>query len=224
MATSSPAPVLLNGNQFHAYNPVGIKAKWLAEAADLKTRLELPLDGVSETVLLHWFGEDLDRIGLLVYALHRVVPTHLARELTIGSFRTDFAWACIEADLKPLVGFIEVEHALRDSLFKQKTRIAPYIGDSFLSGFSQLIDWCSFGRGQATTDPQVSAVVGKTPGPVHYYFSLVVGQDRFIPGQLEEDRFDWWKGNLKLGQGTTISTYTDIQIAAAMYARTHGAG
>jgi len=214
----------INGNIFHRFSPVDLVQTWSTEAAALDTLLNSKSGGIDESTLLRWFGESIDRIALLVYAMEKVVPTHIAREMTIGGFRTDFGWAQVTATEAPSVGFVEIEHAKADSLFVKKTRSTPYIGNSFLQGYSQLVDWASFGNADARNDSKISAVVGKHPEPVNYHFCLVVGQQRFIPGQQELDRFRWWQQHLRVNNHTKIKTYSDIPPAALSYAAACKAG
>jgi hypothetical protein len=149
----------------------------------------------------------VDRIALLVYALYRIVPTHVARELTVGDFRADFGWADVDPAVDPTIGLIELENCERDTLFTQKKRKAPYLGTRFLAGFSQLVDWCAFGQAQARADAAISAVLGARHQNVSYVFALVAGDHRFAGDLLSRARLQWWDAHVQLGHGTLTRTF-----------------
>lgn len=212
-ANAAVATTRVRANQFHPFlfdaTKVSLWKADLADFADLISSLNAP-NGVAEKVMLHWFGASVDRIALLVYAIHRIVPTHVARELTIGSFRADFGWADITPDVEPTIGLIELEDCLPKTLFQKKTRKAPYFGSRFLGGFGQLVDWCSFGQGQAKVDASISALLGSDYSRASYVFALVAGDQRFSSDALSQTRLQWWRDNLQLGHGTTTATFDQV--------------
>lgn len=163
--------------------------------------------GVGETALLKWFGVSVERIALLAYAIHGIVPTHVARELTIGDFRADFGWAEVDPDVDPTVGLIELENCEPKTLFEKKTRKAPYLGNRFLGGFGQLVDWCAFGQGQAKSDATISALLGTQHVNASYVFALVAGDRRFSNDALSQTRLQWWRDNVQVGHGTSTATF-----------------
>ena len=145
-----------------------------------------------------------------MYALYRIVPTHVARELTVGDFRADFGFADVDPDVSPTIGLIELENCQPNTLFSQKQCKAPYLRSRFLGGFGQLVDWCAFGQSQASTDATMSAVLGPRHQNVRYVFALVAGDQRFSVDALSMQRKQWWDANVKLGSGTVIHTFDDI--------------
>lgn len=177
------------------------------------TRLISPAiapNGVDEQTLLNWFGGAVERIALLVYGLYRIVPTHVARELTVGNFRADYGWADVDPAVDPTVGFIELESCEPNTLFTPKGRSAPYLGSRFLAGFGQLVDWCAFGQGDASADAKISAVLGARHQKVAYLFALLAGDQRFASDALSQMRMQWWDANLKLGHGTITRTFDKL--------------
>lgn len=205
------APALVGAGVFHQLTLQGAAQKWLVEIASLEGLLATGVSagvGVFETALLHWFGHSLERIALLAYATHGIVPTHVAREMTLGTFRADFAWISIDTNAAPVVCFVELEEARPDTLFRQGTRIAPYIGRKFLDGFSQLVDWCCFGHGEAKNHPLVAAVLGNNNRTVSYNFSLIAGLDDFANNAALQHRLEWWRRNIIVGDGTTTLTFS----------------
>jgi len=207
------ASSIINANQFHAFNfdPAAL-AIWNRDLAALGTLISASAapNGVGETALLKWFGASAARIALLAYAIHGVVPTHVARELKIGDFRADFGWAEIDPDVDPTVGLIELENCEPNTLFEQKARAAPYLGSRFLGGFSQLVDWCAFGQGNAESDAKISVLLGHQQTNASYVYALVAGDRRFSSDSLSERRLRWWRENIKLGHGTTTSTFDQV--------------
>lgn len=169
-------------------------------------------NGVKEPVLLAWFGASVDRMALLAYALHGIIPTHVARELYIGDFRADFGWADIDPDVEPTVGLIELENCEPKTLFEKKKRKAPYLGSRFLGGFGQLIDWCAFGQGQAKSDAAISVLLGTRYLNLNasYVFALVAGDRRFSNDALSQARLRWWRENMQVGHGTTTMTFDQV--------------
>jgi hypothetical protein len=221
LATAKPAksrsPTLtkkrIAANKFHPFHfDNTTPALWKAELAAFGTLISPAAapNGVKEKVLLAWFGASIERIALLAYALYRIVPTHVARELTVGDFRSDFAFADVDPSVYPTIGLIEIEDCQPNTLFVQKGRKAPYLGSRFLGGFGQLVDWCAFGRGQADSDATISAVLGGHNQNVSYTFALVAGDQRFSVDSLSKQRMQWWDANIKLGNDTVTRTFDDI--------------
>ena len=141
-AANPPVPILVGAGQFWSAPKANLAFTWATDLADFEQLINPALNpkGLDEDTLLKWFGATTHRMALLPFALTGIPPTHVARELTIGRFRVDFAWASIQPGLKPNFGFIELQDALGDTLFRSGTRQVPYIGRSFLDGFSQLAD------------------------------------------------------------------------------------
>ncbi|WP_155754141.1 hypothetical protein [Burkholderia vietnamiensis] len=217
-AASAPkASRRITGNKFHAFQlDQTILKRWEADWDTFKSMIwdsSTPAKPVSvgETALLRWFGESVERIALMVYAIHKIVPTHVARELTIGDFRADFAWAEVDADVDATVGLIEFENCEPKTLFEQKNRKAPYLGSRFLDGFGQLVDWCAFGYDRASTDSRISTLLGTKHTNAAYVFSLVAGHREFSNDKLALVRLQWWDNNLKLGHGTITRTFDQVE-------------
>lgn len=213
-ATKAPGTkARIDANIFHDFifdkNTLPTWKTELAAFENLISPASAP-NGVAEKVMLAWFGASIDRIALLVYALYRIVPTQVARELTVGDFRSDFAWIDNDATVNPTVGLIELENCEPSTLFVQKTRKAPYLGSRFLGGFGQLVDWCAFGQAQASTDATISAVLGARHQNVSYEFALVAGDQRFASDALSQRRMQWWNANVKLGGGTVTRTFDHV--------------
>ncbi|MTW04814.1 Shedu immune nuclease family protein [Pseudoduganella ginsengisoli] len=210
---AASATACIAANTFHLFNfdsrtlPI-----WKAELAAFKALISPAAapNGVDEQTLLDWFGASVERIALLVYALYRIVPTHVARELTIGNFRADYGWADVDPAVDPTVGLIELENCEPSTLFVQKGRTAPYLGNRFLGGFGQLVDWCAFGRTAANADAKISAVLGARHHSAAYVYALVAGDQRFASDALSQMRMQWWHENLKLGQGTVTRTFDKL--------------
>jgi hypothetical protein len=206
-------PSLIHPNRFHPFHfDPRTLPQWKMDLADLQNAISpthAP-NGVQEAVLLRWFGVSIDRIALLAYSLHGIVPTHVARELTVGCFRADFAWAEVDPDVDPTVGLIEIENCEATTLFEQKSRKAPYLGSRFLGGFGQLVDWCAFGQGLARTDAAISALLGPHHANASYVFGLVAGHRRFASDALSQQRMQWWKENMQVGHGTSTSTFDSV--------------
>jgi len=201
--------------KFHPFKVSRGAAIWKTELNKLARLLKDGVTsgkGVGEKELLAWFGENANRMALLAYATSNVVPTHVAREVIIGGFRADFAWICKEPNASPIVCFVEIEGALPTTLFrkKKKGRIEPYIGDKFLDGFSQLVDWCSFGRALAETHPLVGDVLNNDTRAISYRYSLIAGIDDFMQNASLHRRLMWWHDNIKLGHGTETLTFTAL--------------
>ncbi len=214
MATTTvKAKPRIAANKFHPFTFDASKVRqWktdLVDFADLISPAKAP-NGVGETALLKWFGVSVDRIALLVFATHGIVPTHVARELTVGDFRADFGWAEVDPDVDPTVGLIELENCEPKTLFEKKTRKAPYLGGRFLGGFGQLVDWCSFGQANAKTDATISTLLGPNHPNTSYVFALVAGDRRFSNDALSETRLRWWRENLQVGHGTSTATFDQI--------------
>ena len=214
MATATAtASSRISANRFHpfAFGATTVR-QWKTDLADFASLISPTIapKGIGETALLKWFGASVDRIALLAYAIHRIVPTHVARELTIGDFRADFGWAEVDPDVDPTVGLIELENCEPKTLFEKKARKAPYLGSRFLGGFGQLVDWCAFGQAQARTDATISALLGSGHSNASYVFALVAGDRRFSNDALSETRLRWWRDNLQVGHGTSTVTFDQI--------------
>lgn len=205
---------MIAANVFHAFADTDLETKWSAELTVLDSWLKgsVAIGGIGERALLNWFGAAEVRIAMLAFGLTGIVPTHVARELTIGRFRTDFTWATIDPDARPLVGLIELENAESNTLFEKKARAIPHIGSRFLGGFGQLVDWCAFGSADAQIDPNISAVIGAHPrsGETEYRFDLVAGLDAFAADPLSRSRLSWWNQNILVGRGTQTVTFTRL--------------
>jgi len=211
--TVASATACIAANTFHPFNfDSSTLPIWKAELLAFTTLISPAAapNGVDEQTLLDWFGASIERISLLVYALYRIVPTHVARELTIGNFRADYGWADVDPTVDPTVGLIELENCEPSTLFTQKARTAPYLGSRFLGGFGQLVDWCAFGRADASVDAKISAVLGARHHKVTYLFALVAGDQRFASDALSQMRMQWWDANLKLGHGTVTRTFDKL--------------
>lgn len=193
------------------FNPAAV-TQWGVDLADLDHMISSVTapNGVDETTLLNWFGATVERIALLAYALHSIVPTHVARELTIGDFRADFGWADLDPSVNATVGLIELEPCEPTTLFQQKKRKAPYLGARFLGGFGQLVDWCSFGQAQAATDASISKLLGPQHVNARYVFAVVAGHHRFFNDNLSQRRMQWWNDNVKIGHGTSTATFDEV--------------
>lgn len=171
--------------------------------------------GLGEQGLLDWFGENVYRTALLAVGTKSAIPSHVARELRVGNFRADFAWISLTDDARPMVALVELEGALESTLFHKKpNRDAPYIGAKFLEGFSQLVDWCAFGKGEAESHAGIARVLRNDKRTPLYNFTLVAGSDYFLGDKALEKRMIWWHQNVKLGDDTTASTYEDISSRA----------
>jgi hypothetical protein len=207
------AEICIEANKFHVFEfDSTTLPKWKIELVAFETLIS-PLVapyGIGEAALLAWFGASVERVALLVYALYRIVPTHVARELTVGSFRSDFGWADVNLALEPTIGLIELENCEPNTLFTKRKRKAPYLGNRFLTGFGQLVDWCAFGQAEASTDATISAVLGARHQNVAYLFALVAGDQRFANDALSHKRLQWWEANLKLGNGTVTRTFDKV--------------
>lgn len=211
--TIATASSRISANTFHPFAFVATTVRqWKTDLADFASLISPTIapNGVGESALLKWFGASVDRIAMLAYAIHRIVPTHVARELTIGDFRADFGWAEVDPDVDPTVGLIELENCEPKTLFEKKARKAPYLGSRFLGGFGQLVDWCAFGQAQARTDATISALLGPNHSNASYVFALVAGDRRFSNDALSETRLRWWRDNLQVGHGTSTVTFDQI--------------
>lgn len=214
MATGATKALLrIPGNTFHAFHfDATTLPKWnvdLVEFIKMISPAAAP-NGVGEPALLKWFGASVERIALLAYAIHGIIPTHVARELTIGDFRADFGWAEVDRDVDPTVGLIELENCEPKTLFRTKKRKAPYLGSRFLDGFGQLVDWCAFGQGQAKSDAAISVLLGTQHLNASYVFALVAGDRRFSNDALSQARLRWWRENMQVGHGTTTVTFDQV--------------
>ena len=211
--TIATASSRISANTFHpfAFGATTVR-QWKTDLADFASLISPTIapNGVGESALLKWFGASVDRIAMLAYAIHRIVPIHVARELTIGDFRADFGWAEVDPDVDPTVGLIELENCEPKTLFEKKARKAPYLGSRFLGGFGQLVDWCAFGQAQARTDATISALLGPNHSNASYVFALVAGDRRFSNDALSETRLRWWRDNLQVGHGTSTVTFDQI--------------
>lgn len=214
MATrTTKAPGRIPANTFHPFHfDSKTPPQWKADLAAFAALISPAVapNGVGETALLKWFGASAERIALLAYAIHGIVPTHVARELTIGDFRADFGWAEVDPDVDPTVGLIELENCEPKTLFEKKARKAPYLGSRFLGGFGQLVDWCAFGQGQAKSDATISTLLGSQHANASYVFALVAGDRRFSSDALSEARLRWWRENMQVGHGTTTATFDQV--------------
>lgn len=200
-------------NIFHRFDfNAGTLPQWEAALSKFSVLISPATspEGVGETKLLQWFGASAERIALLAYAMHGIVPTHVARELTIGDFRADFGWAEVDPDVDPTVGLIELENCEPKTLFETKQRKAPYLGNRFLNGFGQLVDWCAFGQGQARSDAAISRLLGAQHMNASYVFALVAGDRRFSNDALSQMRLRWWRENMQVGHGTTTVTFDQV--------------
>ncbi|MGU3778992.1 Shedu anti-phage system protein SduA domain-containing protein [Burkholderia metallica] len=214
-ASGGAAPIA--GNLFHPFDFKGATtARWRSDWTTFKSMIwsastpSTPIS-VGETALLTWFGGSVERIAMMVYAIHKIVPTHVARELEIGDFRADFAWASIDPDADATVGFIELENCLEKTIFEKKKRKAPYLGERFLGGFGQLVDWCAFGQNQAQADATISTLLGPKFDNARYVYSLVAGHRAFWNDALSLRRMNWWAANMSLGSGTTTLTFDQLE-------------
>lgn len=189
------------------------------EADDLEALLAtIPTsgNGIVEGDLLAWFGENVYRTALLACGTLNAIPSHVARELTVGNFRADFAWIGLSDKARPVVMLIELEGALHDTLFHtKKNRKSPYFGEKFLEGFSQLVDWCAFGKSQAEFNPTIAQVIQNDPRTPSYRFALVAGSDHFLKDRSLESRMMWWQSNIKLGEDTSTVTFEEISNRAS---------
>jgi hypothetical protein len=114
----------LAANTFHVLKQQGpITPSWKHTIKQLENELSSAINpkGVAEQPLLDFFGATIENTALLVFGLHGVVPTHVAREFRLNEFRSDFAWIALDEHAKPMVGFIELEPALEDTLFSEYT-------------------------------------------------------------------------------------------------------
>lgn len=214
MASSKPKkPQTVAANAFHPFSfDATTLPQWKADLDAFGTLISVATApaGVGETALLKWFGASVERIALLAYAIHGILPTHVARELTIGDFRADFGWAEVDPAVDATVGLIELENCEPSTLFEKKKRKAPYLGTRFLGGFGQLVDWCAFGQAQAKADAAISLVLGPQHANASYVFALVAGDRRFSNDALSQARLQWWRENMQIGHGTTTVTFDQV--------------
>lgn len=204
---------IIAANTFHPFNfDATTLPQWKADLAAFSLLISAAAapHGVGETALLQWFGASVERIALLAYAIHGILPTHVARELTIGDFRADFGWAEVDPAVDATVGLIELENCEAKTLFEKKKRKAPYLGARFLGGFGQLVDWCAFGQAQAKSDASISLVLGLQHMNASYVFALVAGHRRFSSDVLSQTRLQWWRENMQVGHGTTTVTFDQV--------------
>jgi hypothetical protein len=207
----------LTANKLHSFPQTYVVPSWKHAIKLLEDEFSVAKHprGVAERPLLDFFGASVENIALLVFGLHGVMPTYVAREFELGHFRSDFAWIALDDQSKPLVGFIELEPALEDTLFKtSRSRNAPYLGDRFLGGFGQLVDWCAFGRGEAALDPKISPLLGANGYQAIYLYGLVAGLDRFALDRLSHNRLTWWQQNIAIGNGTCFKTFSQLLLDA----------
>ncbi|MFM2088221.1 MAG: hypothetical protein RLZZ237_3090 [Pseudomonadota bacterium] len=200
-------------NTFHPFNfDATTLPQWKGDLAAFSLLISAAAapHGVGETALLKWFGASVERIALLAYAIHGILPTHVARELTIGNFRADFGWAEVDPAVDATVGLIELENCEAKTLFEKKKRKAPYLGARFLGGFGQLVDWCAFGQAQAKSDASISLVLGSQYMNASYVFALVAGHRRFSSDVLSQTRLQWWRENMQVGHGTSTVTFDQV--------------
>lgn len=211
--TKTTSSTIIPENEFQTvrFGP-DMVAIWQTDLSALENLLSAATspNGVDERKLLGWFGSSTERIALLAYALHGIIPTHVARELRVGNFRTDFAWAEVDPDADSTVGLIELEDCKPTTLFEQRARKAPYFGKRFLGGFAQLVDWCAFGQAQAKSDPAISSLLGPCHANASYVFGLVAGHRRFADDALSQARLDWWHANIHVGHGRSIVTFDKL--------------
>lgn len=208
LAATAPAANTFHSFAFDAHAVQRLQQELLAFSS-LISAAKAP-DGVGEEALLAWFGASVDRMALLVICAHNIVPTHVARELQIGRFRADFGWACIDTMADPVVGMIELEPCERDTLFQKRQRSTPYLGERFLGGFAQLVDWCAFGYADACEDPAISSLIGPAYDRTAYVYALVAGDRRFASDGLSKRRLDWWADHIKLGRGTQMKSFDQL--------------
>ncbi|WP_153856816.1 hypothetical protein [Stenotrophomonas sp. MH181796] len=201
---------------FHSIDANAIGQRWDADIDALERLLATAVAtgaGLDEKTLVDWFGASVERISLLAFAVHGFMPSFVAREMTLSNFRADFAWIILAENKvgTSTVCFAEMEGALPDTLFRQSTRSYPYYGAKFLDGFSQLVDWCSFGHGEAVSHPKVSvALKGTPPGSgTAYQYCLVAGLDHFLDAHTK-GRLAWWRDNVKIGHGTSYMTFSEV--------------
>jgi hypothetical protein len=216
LGTKRIASAINPENAFHAVRfDSDMLSMWQKDLSELENLLSASPNGLGERRLLAWFGSSTERIALLAFALHGIMPTHVARELRVGNFRTDFAWAEVAPDVDSTVGLIELEDCMPNTLFVQKERKAPYIGARFLGGFAQLVDWCAFGQAEAKSDPAISSLLGPNHTNASYVFGLVAGHRRFAQDALSHARLDWWHLNIRVGHGTSMVTFDKLCQAAS---------
>ncbi|WP_127172172.1 Shedu anti-phage system protein SduA domain-containing protein [Xanthomonas euvesicatoria] len=211
---SSPVS-MVDAGKFVTVTPAGIAKQWALDVADLEALLTSASSsgaGLDERSLLAWFGVSVERIALLAYSVFGFVPDAVAREMTLATFRADFAW--VRRAKGPIqastVCFVEFEAALPKTLFEKKKRNAPYFGNSFLQGFSQLVDWCTFGMVEAEQNFAVAqALNGASSKRTDLRYLLVAGLDDFL-NENTRNRLNWWSTNITLGRGTDFKTYSAI--------------
>ncbi|WP_207104590.1 hypothetical protein, partial [Xanthomonas citri] len=122
----------------------------------------------------------------------------------------DFFWVCLDDTAEPVVCAVELEGALADTLFRKKSnRAEPYYGAKFLDGFSQLVDWCSFGRSAAESSYKISSLFPDNSIPV-YEYCLIAGLSSFAVDQSLKKRLNWWNQHIKLGNGTKTFTFDGL--------------
>ena len=215
---AAPVPTLVVAGKFLPAPVTNLATTWTNDLADFEQLISPAVNpkGLDEESLLKWFGASIHRMALIPFALTGIPPTHVARELTIGRFRVDFAWASIQPGMKPSFGFIELQDASEDTLFRVGTRAVPYIGRSFLDGFSQLVDWCCFGQNEVKTNSTISSLVVEHQHAYQtvYQYALIAGLDRFAQDPFNSQRLVWWNDHIKLGAGTDTKTFTGLWLEA----------
>ncbi|MGV7174853.1 Shedu anti-phage system protein SduA domain-containing protein [Xanthomonas axonopodis] len=207
--------VKIPGGIFHQVDVATIKKIWSVDVDSLEVLLNKGVvsgAGVGEKTLLDWVGHSVERVALLAFATHGFFPHYVAREFSMAGFRADFAWI-VRADHgvnTSTVCFVELENALPETLFRPGSRAQPYFGTKFLDGFSQLVDWCSFGKTEAESNAPIAAVLaGSASSSVSYQYCLIAGVDDFLNAHTKA-RLNWWRDNIKLGHGTQFHTYSEI--------------
>lgn len=201
---------LLRGNQFHRCEHTAVDvvaagrslALMLAEAGD---------KGVAERPLLEWLGASTARIALLAHAGGQLVPTYVARELSLGDMRADFALLQVpkSSTAAPRLLLVECQGALPNSLFEKGKRKLLYWGHDFLDGFSQLVDWHFVGH-HTTLNQAIATLTAGHLRCIEVSFQLVVGLQKFSMDELSQRRIISWAQTLTIGSNFRVSRFDDV--------------
>lgn len=209
---------LLRGNQFH---PCAHTAGKVIEAGHALVDLLAAAGegGMRETALLEWLGASTERIALLAHAGRHLVPTHIARELSLGDVRADFALLQVPrlSTGTPRLLLVECQGALPHSLFEKGNRKLLYWGRDFLDGFSQLVDWHFVGH-HDSLNQTIATLINGCGRPIEVSFLLVVGLRRFSMDHLSQRRLIAWGQALAMGSNFRISRFDDIAHDALSWA------
>jgi hypothetical protein len=139
--------------------------------------------------LLRWFGASPERIMLLAYAGNTVMPTHVGRDMCIGSFRSDFAWATIERPFAPTIGFIALAggHAAErgEPRGPGVDGVGQRVGRQVRRGALQVRDWCAGPREEARPPAAMSGLLGANFADASYVFSLIADEQGSAGGYLQ---------------------------------------